>query len=224
MHVHPPKPPHSWQDLAREIGVIVLGVLIALGFEQVAETVHWNHAVKEGREALHREIARNNHYFSERAAFGPCIDAHVQQTRKLIDYAATHGRTLPASKVSLKTGYIIETSEWEAQKAAQALVHFPAEERSALSTYYSLTVDIGDWREQEGQYWDGLAVLDGPSRPIGEGEIATLRALLVRAQHINRLWTLNAKAQIKRAAALGVEPLKGAKPVIPEGCEPIQIG
>jgi hypothetical protein len=40
MHFHLPKPLHGWREFAGEVGIIVLGVLIALGFEQIVEASH----------------------------------------------------------------------------------------------------------------------------------------------------------------------------------------
>ena len=52
MHFHLPKPLHGWREFAGEVGIIVLGVLIALGFEQVVEDVHWRGEVREAKAAL----------------------------------------------------------------------------------------------------------------------------------------------------------------------------
>ena len=38
MHFHLPKPPENWRDLLNEVGVIVIGILIALAREQVVES------------------------------------------------------------------------------------------------------------------------------------------------------------------------------------------
>ena len=38
MHFHLPKPLHGWREFAGEVGIIVLGVLIALGAEQLIQT------------------------------------------------------------------------------------------------------------------------------------------------------------------------------------------
>jgi hypothetical protein len=39
MHVHLPKALHNWRELAREIAIIVVGVFIALFFEQLGGAV-----------------------------------------------------------------------------------------------------------------------------------------------------------------------------------------
>lgn len=49
MHFHMPKPLHGWREFAGEVGIIVIGVLIALGAEQVVETVHGNAEVRAFR-------------------------------------------------------------------------------------------------------------------------------------------------------------------------------
>jgi len=40
MRVRVPKPLHGWRAFAGEVGVIVLGVLIALGAQQAAEALN----------------------------------------------------------------------------------------------------------------------------------------------------------------------------------------
>ena len=45
MHFHLPKPMHGWRDFAGEIAIIVIGVLIALGAEQVIESWTWERKV-----------------------------------------------------------------------------------------------------------------------------------------------------------------------------------
>ena len=40
MHVHLPKPFHGWREFIGEVGIIVIGVLIALSAEQFVEFVH----------------------------------------------------------------------------------------------------------------------------------------------------------------------------------------
>ena len=38
MHFHLPKPLHGWREFLGEVGIIVIGVLIALGAEQNARS------------------------------------------------------------------------------------------------------------------------------------------------------------------------------------------
>src|SRR3569623_727527 len=55
MDVHKPKPIHNLRELASEIGVIVIGILIALGLEQVIETLHTRERTEVAQQAVDRE-------------------------------------------------------------------------------------------------------------------------------------------------------------------------
>ena len=57
MHVHLPKPLHGWRAFVGEVGIIVLGVLIALAAEQLVQN---GHEQAEARDAVRaaRAVAR----------------------------------------------------------------------------------------------------------------------------------------------------------------------
>ena len=56
MDIHLPKPMHGWRAFIGEVGIIVLGVLIALGFGQLAETIHENTIASQARDAVRAEV------------------------------------------------------------------------------------------------------------------------------------------------------------------------
>ena len=56
MDIHLPKVPHSWRELGREIGIIVIGVLIALFFEQLVQAWDWREKVRIAERAMRLEI------------------------------------------------------------------------------------------------------------------------------------------------------------------------
>lgn len=55
MHIHLPKPLHGWREFVGEVGIIVIGILIALGGEQVVEKIHHRSQVREMTEKLRAE-------------------------------------------------------------------------------------------------------------------------------------------------------------------------
>jgi len=95
MHIHPPKPLHGWKEFLNEIFVIVIGVLIALGFEQVVEWAHWKHKVAEGEELLASEAVRNIGTSAEFYAVAPCIDAQVEAIRRNLAEGANRNAPSP---------------------------------------------------------------------------------------------------------------------------------
>ena len=72
MHFHLPKPLHGWREFAGEVGIIVIGVLIALGAEQVVESSHDRLQVEKMRSRLGSELSNNLINVYERLAIDRC--------------------------------------------------------------------------------------------------------------------------------------------------------
>lgn len=83
MHFHLPKPLHGWREFAGEVGIIVIGVLIALGAEQVVETIHWRHSVSQMREAMRSELVIDRTRVEVNLAQDGCINARLDAWRRV---------------------------------------------------------------------------------------------------------------------------------------------
>ena len=59
MEIHKPKPVHSWREFLSEICVIVTGIAIALGGEQLIEAIHWHHKVEATEASIKAELGNN---------------------------------------------------------------------------------------------------------------------------------------------------------------------
>ena len=78
MHVHLPKAFHTWREFAKEVGIIVLGVLIALGFEQLVQIWHWRHETRMTRQELTNELSYDALFASERIAIQECLRDRIK--------------------------------------------------------------------------------------------------------------------------------------------------
>ena len=84
MHFHLPKPLHGWRELLGEVGVIVIGVLIALALEQAVEAWHWHNVVSEEREALRGEIGQLRAAMLGRLELESCFIGRLADVREII--------------------------------------------------------------------------------------------------------------------------------------------
>jgi len=82
MHVHLPKPLHGWRAFVGEVGIIVLGVLIALGAEQVVESVHDRYLARQAIDHIRSELAYDSAFAAERIALGDCMRASFNDLRQ----------------------------------------------------------------------------------------------------------------------------------------------
>jgi hypothetical protein len=173
MHFHLPKPLHGWRAFAGEVGIIVVGVLIALGAEQVAEGWRWHERAEEGRERLKAEIGHEFLLMQEREAVGDCVDA---QLNGLENSVLSSGTTLkPAVLYSenqppgLIAQYVIRTpsrswsdSAWQSIIAEGLPEHLTAREREFLPIHYSQLARISAANHDEDQVLGELRALSRP--------------------------------------------------------------
>src|SRR4051812_27371688 len=117
MHFHLPKPLHGWREFAGEVGIIVIGVLIALGAEQVIETLRWKAEVREARTSLDAQLADAKFSSMERLAYQDCIRRKLDRLDDLI----TASDRPKIYLVRLSPIRVWGTSTWDSATASGAV-------------------------------------------------------------------------------------------------------
>jgi hypothetical protein len=146
--IHRPKPIHAWKDLAKEVGIIVLGVLIALGGEQIAETLRWRQLVADQRTALKEELAGDAQAFYERVAINDCLNARISAVEVALDRS---GAIWKAQAFFGDTGHreayrapwrSFPTQTWQNALASGVATHMPREEAQTYEAVYLGVADM----------------------------------------------------------------------------------
>lgn len=81
MQIRFPKPVHGWRVLAGEVGVIVLGVLIALGAQQVVQDWQWRSDVRDADRRMSKELSLDLAFAYERPSIDPCLRPRLAELR-----------------------------------------------------------------------------------------------------------------------------------------------
>jgi len=79
MEVHRPGATRSWREFISEIGIIVLGVLIALSAEQAVDYLHWHHKLGAAEESMRAELKADRTFALEYAIFAKCTDSYLDR-------------------------------------------------------------------------------------------------------------------------------------------------
>lgn len=72
-----PRPPHGWDQVAWEVGVVVLGVLIALGAQQVVQNWSDRQRAERATVALREEFAGHDANYISYEVAAPCVYAQI---------------------------------------------------------------------------------------------------------------------------------------------------
>lgn len=206
MHFHLPKPLHGWREFVGEVGIIVLGVLIALGAEQVVETLHWRIEITDARRALDREVAYNIGAIAKRQQEGPCIDRRLQEIRALLA-GSTHGVALkPRPPLGQPQLWRPRTNAWQTAMAGQVAERMPLATRVGYAELY----DGFQWYAQraadETDAWSVLAELDDPGS-LSPEDLAAVRQARSRAQVAADKLNAYLPRMVATAAKFGVKPV-----------------
>ncbi|MBV9549475.1 MAG: hypothetical protein JO256_07360 [Alphaproteobacteria bacterium] len=205
MEIHKPKPFHNWREFLKEYAIIVLGVATALAAEQAVEWLHWQGEVRAARQAIFAEIADDNDaIFSLRLALAPCLERQADEAGRILD--DLEARRPPGHFTTFHAGYAtaLRDSDWQAERSAQSLTHFPRAELALIGRYYALFGEYATWMTNEREAWRALSVLRRPPKEVTASDLLRLHAVLMTARDTERLIKLNAIRQVNLSRQIGV--------------------
>lgn len=219
MHFRLPKPLHGWREFAGEVGIIVVGVLIALAAEQAVESWHWRSEVRESDQRLRGEITSNLSTAYERFAIEGCLRPRLAELR---DQLLTRGSEWPGSQAKFAndvyhSGFpgVYRTpnrpwseDSWRTLLNGETLAHFNAVRVQQFSGIYDTIGELHDTQSEEVEAASTLGDLAfaGPLGPADRRAdlktVARLDELDARMLYLARLFFEEAgKAGIGAAPA-----------------------
>ena len=205
MQFHVPKPLHGWRQFFGEIGVIVIGVLIAIGFGQVAEMFNWRAQVREARSALADDMDQSNRVFAYRVAAHDCVARRLSRLDDVIEQSARHQAPEEMGDVFPDIGNALFKNAWETSRAAQVLAHFDRKTLGLYGSYYVQLDNVQVFMGHEAEDWGVLRVLRGDPNRLGQSDIAGLRVALMHASFENDIIASISQDELENSRALGVK-------------------
>ena len=86
------KPPHGWSAVAWELGIVTLGVLIALGAQQLADSINQRSQVRQLVGALRSELADNRARWEHVRNSDPCTLQRLDALEKWLATAPSDAK------------------------------------------------------------------------------------------------------------------------------------
>jgi hypothetical protein len=204
VEIHKPKPVHSWRELLTEIGVVVIGVSIALAAEQTVEWLHWRTQVAEARAVLATEMAQNVRTAIWRMRTANCVEHRLDELAAIVDTAAKTGSLPPVGDIGTSQRAYWFFNTWDSVVASQTATHFPRQQLADITFVYTVIAGQGARGVDEAAAWQSLYAMVGPGRRLDAASEARLREALSQARTFNRLITAASNSIAVRANTLGL--------------------
>jgi len=167
MHFHLPKPLHGWRAFVGEVGIIVIGVLIALGAEQVVVAIQERRASEAARQSVQAEIAANVKRLLGRAQLRYCLDRKLNEVGELLAGAGEGTPSPHPAWISRPTFWFMSTGNWQAATSAGRAALLSKDDQIRLGTFFADFDFLNQEQEREQTAWAHLRGLEDWKGPLG---------------------------------------------------------
>ena len=219
MKLHGLRPRDGWRVFAGEVGVIVLGVLIALVAQQVAENWQWRQTVTRTEADLDDQLSAAIVQVAERNAVDPCLSQRLTELAAKV--AASDGQwkgdpyVLPGEGSPSETiryaippayrapGRPFPDDVWQQAKAAGVLAHMTPIDIENYTYAFSNVKNLAERTEGEGELSSELSFLSFDGTLDSSDRVRAL-SMISRLDGLNRKALRSAESLVGYAKSLGI--------------------
>lgn len=189
MPIKLPAPRNGWRVFAGEVGVIVLGVVIALAAQQFVESLRWREEVRRTEDALTIEIADSVLHASERQMVNRCLSDRLNNLIGKVrsNNGPWSGDPMPLERAALGVAIVPAAyrtpnrpwndNVWESAQNGGVFIHMPRERVAAFSKIYAIMEGLHKVNELEHQVFPELLYLSFDTRLDAAARQQALAAL-----------------------------------------------
>jgi hypothetical protein len=150
MDIHGPVgPTRSLKDFAVHIGIVTIGIIIALSLEGIRETVYVHRAVREARENFRVEMTENQRNIRLELENARGMQAQIQKIVADLPELRQHPEQF-ASRISMikPSFYFFSSSRWDSALSTGALGHMKLRKSITMLLRTSSCMTIVLWRRR----------------------------------------------------------------------------
>jgi len=220
MHFRLPKPLHGWREFAGEVGIIVIGVLIALGAEQFVVKIHQRQEAEQAERTIRNEIGVNLGRLQSRLGIYHCVRARIDEIQTLIDTAGPEHSFAAPSWVGRPQYWTFLNSRWDAESQAGRAALIDPARLSDYGVMYNRMQNLLNEMDAEQADWAKLRTLEHLRRLDSAGALE-FNFTLQDARYRNWRLALVTYQLFGMAKALALGPLPNTTPSDRSTCLPI---
>ena len=169
-------PWHDWRENVREVGIVVLGVLIALVAQQLADDWQWRQKTRSAIAAMRHELLWDDGpQIYHRAISHPCAVAQLDAIRAAVESGRSRAEVRKLIDSYGINFFTYDSAAHDAAVAADVFTHMSAEETAAFANIYPSMPVFNQTAVQEAADIAQLRALNRSGGPLSPAEVdATL--------------------------------------------------
>jgi len=192
-------PPQGWAALRWEVGVVFVGIVLALTAQQLADTLYWRGQASQAKRAIEQELLQHEADGYERLAVQHCLRGQLVALSQRLAAHRGEWRAMPmivqqkgdwqATQMVVPSAYrapirLWPNEAWETARSSGALNHLPDRTVAAYAEAYTLAMRNFRLQQDEDSAASKLVALavDGP---ISDGARIELLGALSQIDRAN---------------------------------------
>jgi hypothetical protein len=190
----------------REVGSVVLGVLIALAIGEVAELVRWQVRAASSNAAIDVELSHVSGVLDERVLVQPCLDRRLSTLDRIIRASRQSGRLPVIGEIGRPPTRPIQSAAWDDALGSGTLLHLSPERRLGLSLNYPEIQQYSDRIREEQDLWAALRLIEGAPGPASDDLLIEAAVTISRLRYMSEMNGVVAEQVRDSIAAAGIKP------------------
>jgi len=215
MDIHKPKAWRGWREFLKEVGIIVLGVLIALAAEQCVEWLNWRTKAAQAEQHLRRDAALVMNAMVERLEIQQCQDGRLTLIRDRLLASGpawtamapfyTSGPPAGSTYAHPMRGW--PRTSWANAVASTAALHLPGNRLDAYARIFAAAEREANDQATEHEASSELNVLGSSLTLTPDQKVSFLRTIEAERAR-NRVMAYEAQNTLPYFEALGMDTKK----------------
>lgn len=195
-----------WREFLWDVGIIVLGVLIALFADQIVQSIDWRQRADASGRGINTQLSRNAGVYDERTLLQPCADERLEQLDQLVGKARTTHVIPLISKIGRPPYRPTVRSAWDEVLGTEILRHLDQRRRESLALHYSQSSDYDSQIKNELLLWAKLHLLENAGGAISETTLTEVTSAVAQLKFLSKMNGLNSEQLLGSIHALGIKP------------------
>jgi hypothetical protein len=177
------KPPHGWGAVGWELAIVTLGVLIALGGQQMVENWQWRQKAAQTTDILDAELHRNAVSAYKWLSVAPCVDQQLDAIDQALSSARQSGNVLATPPLTPPLEVFTEDA-WLDARAMQIADHVSPQAIAFYSTLFFLSQDLAGLMPELHNAAAELQSLSNGVAPISTAEVGAYQRQAGRVREL----------------------------------------
>jgi hypothetical protein len=154
--------PNGWRGFLADVAVVVIGVVLALLAQELAQSLQWQKDVAAQRGALRAMAEDNLKVIAFRRFQGPCVERRLAEIEAIFRLHHENQPIRLSGPIGLPYKWGSDRSAWNIALSDASLSHMPLTERRRFGNAVDVYDNAAALMNQEYSVWLRLQPLDHP--------------------------------------------------------------